>query len=106
MTGWRLGWLVVPETLTPVIERIAQNAFICASAVAQHAALACFEPESLVKYESRRAEFKAGRDYFIPELNRLGLRVPVMEVTCAPMRGAPKPPPGWVSAATGTLPSS
>ena len=41
MTGWRLGWLVVPEALAPVIERIAQNLFICASTVAQHAALAC-----------------------------------------------------------------
>lgn len=78
MTGWRLGWLVVPEALTPVIERIAQNLFICASTVAQHAALACFETESLQEYERRRAEFKARRDYFIPELNRLGLRVPVM----------------------------
>jgi aspartate/methionine/tyrosine aminotransferase len=78
MTGWRLGWLVVPEALAPVIERIAQNLFICASTVAQHAALACFEPESLREYERRRAEFKARRDYFIPELNRLGLTVPVM----------------------------
>ena len=78
MTGWRLGWLVVPETLAPVIERIAQNLFICASTVAQQAALACFEPESLGEYERRRAEFKARRDYFIPELNRLGLHVPVM----------------------------
>ena len=78
MTGWRLGWLVVPEALAPVVERIAQNLFICASTVAQHAALACFEPDSLLEYERRRAEFKARRDYFIPELNRLGLRVPVM----------------------------
>jgi aspartate/methionine/tyrosine aminotransferase len=78
MTGWRLGWLVVPEALAPVIERIAQNLFICASTVAQYAALACFEPESLIEYERRRAEFKARRDYFIPELNRLGLKVPVM----------------------------
>ena len=78
MTGWRLGWLVVPETLAPVIERIAQNLFICASTVAQHAALACFEPGSLQEYERRRAEFKARRDYFIPELNRLGFDVPVM----------------------------
>ena len=78
MTGWRLGWLVVPEALAPVIERIAQNLFICASTVAQHAALACFEPESLAEYEGRRAEFKVRRDYFIPELNRLGLSVPVM----------------------------
>jgi aspartate/methionine/tyrosine aminotransferase len=78
MTGWRLGWLVVPEALAPVIERMAQNLFICPSTVAQHAALACFEPDSLAEYERRRAEFKARRDYFIPELNRLGLTVPVM----------------------------
>jgi aspartate/methionine/tyrosine aminotransferase len=40
MTGWRLGWLVVPPALVPVIERMAQNLFICPSTVAQHAALA------------------------------------------------------------------
>ena len=78
MTGWRLGWLVVPDALVPVIERIAQNLFICPSTIAQQAALACFEPASLAEYESRRSEFKARRDYFIPELNRLGLTVPVM----------------------------
>ena len=78
MTGWRLGWMVVPEKLVPVIERLAQNLFICPSTIAQHAALACFESESLAVYERRRAEFKARRDYFIPELNALGLTVPVM----------------------------
>ncbi|WP_332740285.1 pyridoxal phosphate-dependent aminotransferase [Hydrogenophaga sp.] len=78
MTGWRLGWLVLPPTLVPVVERLAQNLFICASTIAQHAALACFEPESLSEYERRRSEFKARRDFFIPELNRLGLSVPVM----------------------------
>lgn len=78
MTGWRLGWLVVPEPLVPVIERLAQNLFICASTVAQHAALACFESASIAEYERRRAEFKARRDYFVPALNRLGLQVPVM----------------------------
>ncbi len=78
MTGWRLGWLVVPEPLVPVIERLAQNLFICASTVAQHAALACFEGASIAEYERRRAEFKARRDYFVPALNRLGLQVPVM----------------------------
>ncbi|WP_291014413.1 pyridoxal phosphate-dependent aminotransferase [Hydrogenophaga sp.] len=78
MTGWRLGWLVLPPALVPSVERLAQNLFICASTIAQHAALACFEPESLAEYERRRAEFKARRDFFIPELNRLGLSVPVM----------------------------
>ena len=78
MTGWRLGWMVVPEALVPVIERLAQNLFICPSTIAQHAALACFEPESIALYEQRRTEFKARRDYFIPELNAMGLTVPVM----------------------------
>ena len=78
MTGWRLGWLVVPEALVPVIERLAQNLFICASTISQYAALACFEPESIAEYERRRAEFKARRDWFIPELNALGLTVPVL----------------------------
>ena len=77
MTGWRLGWLVVPDALVPVIEQIAQHLFICASSVAQHAALACFEPASLAEYERRRAEFKARRDWFVPQLNALGLTVPV-----------------------------
>ncbi len=78
MTGWRLGWLVVSDALVPVVERLAQNLFICASTVAQHAALACFESESLAEYERRRAEFKARRDFFVPALNALGLTVPVM----------------------------
>jgi aspartate/methionine/tyrosine aminotransferase len=78
MTGWRLGWLVVPDALVPVMERLAQNLFICASTVAQHAALACFEDQSMAEYERRRAEFKARRDYFVPALNALGLNVPVM----------------------------
>ena len=78
MTGWRLGWMVVPERLVPVIERLAQNLFICPSTLSQYAALACFEAESLREFERRRAEFKARRDYFIPALNALGFTVPVM----------------------------
>jgi aspartate/methionine/tyrosine aminotransferase len=78
MTGWRLGWMVVPEALVPAIERLAQNLFICPSVVAQHAALACFEPDSLAEYERRRAEFKARRDTFIPQLEAVGLAVPVV----------------------------
>ena len=78
MTGWRLGWMVVPDVLVPVVERLAQNLFICASTISQHAALACFEAESIAEYERRRAEFKGRRDYFIPALNSLGLSVPVM----------------------------
>ncbi|MES2634651.1 MAG: pyridoxal phosphate-dependent aminotransferase [Pseudomonadota bacterium] len=78
MTGWRLGWIVAPEEVALGIEKLAQNLYICPSTIAQHAALACFEPESLAEYERRRAEFKARRDWFIPQLNAMGLAVPVM----------------------------
>ncbi|NBU45569.1 MAG: pyridoxal phosphate-dependent aminotransferase [Betaproteobacteria bacterium] len=78
MTGWRLGWMVVPEALVPAIERLAQNLYICPSTVAQQAALACYEPESLRVFEARRAEFQARRDAFIPALQSIGLSVPVM----------------------------
>lgn len=77
MTGWRLGWMVVPPSLVAPIERLAQNLFICPSTISQYAALACFEPESLDIFESRRLEFKARRDLFVPLLNQMGLRVPV-----------------------------
>ncbi|MFM9915449.1 MAG: pyridoxal phosphate-dependent aminotransferase [Rhizobacter sp.] len=77
MTGWRLGWLVVPDSLVPAVEKLAQNLFICPSSVAQHAALACFEPDSLAEYERRRQAFRARRDYLVPALNALGLEVPV-----------------------------
>ncbi len=77
MTGWRLGWLVLPESLVPAIEKLAQNLFICASTIAQRAALACFEAESIAEYERRRAEFRARRDVVVPALNAMGLNVPV-----------------------------
>lgn len=77
MTGWRLGWLVVPDELVGAFEKVAQNLFICASAVAQHAALACFSPEALAIYDARKAEFHRRRDAIVPALESLGLRVPV-----------------------------
>ncbi|PZX29490.1 Aspartate aminotransferase [Cupriavidus phytorum] len=77
MTGWRLGWLVVPAALVEAFEKVAQNLFICASAVAQYAALACFTPEALAIYDERKAEFRRRRDLIVPALESLGLRVPV-----------------------------
>ncbi len=78
MTGWRLGWMVVPESLVAPIEKLAQNLFICPSAIAQHAALACFEPDSLALYETRKSAFRRRRDYLVPALVELGFKVPVM----------------------------
>ena len=77
MTGWRLGWMVLPPELVAPVEKLAQNLYICASSVAQHAALACFEPASLAEYEQRRAEFDARRQFIVPALQELGLDVPV-----------------------------
>jgi len=78
MTGWRLGWLVVPHAMVSAVEKLSQNLFICASALAQHAALACFEPETIGIYEARRLEFKRRRDYIVPALRSLGFGVPVV----------------------------
>jgi len=78
MTGWRLGWLVVPEALVPTVEKLAQNLFICAPTIAQHAALACFTPEAIAIFESRRLEFQRRRDFLVPALRELGFQVPVL----------------------------
>jgi aspartate/methionine/tyrosine aminotransferase len=78
MTGWRLGWMVLPPALVAPVEKLAQNLYICASTLAQRAALACFEPESLAEYERRREEFRRRRDYLVPALQALDLDVPVV----------------------------
>ncbi len=78
MTGWRLGWMVAPETHVREIEKLAQNAFICPSAPAQHGALAAFTPGTLAVLEGRRLEFQRRRDYIVPALRELGFRIPVM----------------------------
>jgi aspartate/methionine/tyrosine aminotransferase len=77
MTGWRLGWCIAPQPLVPAIERLAQNYFLCASTPAQHAALACFTPESLAVSEARRAQYAERRTLVLDGLNRIGLPVPV-----------------------------
>lgn len=78
MTGWRLGWLVVPPSMMPAVEKLAQNFFICASTLAQQAALACFTPESTAIFEQRKGEFKRRRDFLVPQLQRLGFTIPVL----------------------------
>jgi aspartate/methionine/tyrosine aminotransferase len=78
MTGWRLGWLVVPPAYVREVEKLAQNLFISASTPAQYAALAAFHPETLSILEDRRAEFEARRDFLLPALRELGFRIPVV----------------------------
>ena len=76
MTGWRLGWVVLPQKRMRDFEKLAQHLFICAPSVAQHAALACFAPATLRILEKRRLEFRRRRDFFVPALLRAGLKVP------------------------------
>jgi len=77
MTGWRLGWLVAPEAAVPELEKLAQNLYISAPTMAQHAALACFEPATLEILEARRAEFARRRDFLLPALRELGFGIAV-----------------------------
>lgn len=76
MTGWRLGWLVAPEVLVPSLDKLAQNLFLAAPTLSQHAALAAFAPATLDILEQRRAEFRQRRDYLLPALRDLGFAVP------------------------------
>src|SRR5690606_5953673 len=76
MTGWRLGWMVVPPALVPVLEKLAQNLYICPSALAQYAALACFTPACMEIYGQRRESFRQRRDFIVPALESIGLSVP------------------------------
>jgi aspartate/methionine/tyrosine aminotransferase len=75
MTGWRLGWMVIPEPYVRDVEKLAQNLVLCPSAPAQYGALAAFSPETIAILETRRAEFKMRRDFLAPALERIGFRI-------------------------------
>ena len=77
MTGWRLGWLVVPEPQVDAIDRLAQNLFLAAPTVAQHAALRAFDADNISILEERRAAFRERRDFLLPALRGLGFDIPV-----------------------------
>ncbi|RMG58379.1 MAG: aminotransferase class I/II-fold pyridoxal phosphate-dependent enzyme [Gammaproteobacteria bacterium] len=78
MTGWRVGWVVAPEWAVEPLDRLAQNMYLSAPTLAQQAALAAFEPETLEILEQRRAEFTRRRDFLLPKLEALGFRIPVV----------------------------
>ncbi len=75
MTGWRLGWMVIPEAHVRHVEKLAQNLTLCPSTPAQYAALAAFTPETIALLETRRAEFRRRRDFLAPALEALGFRI-------------------------------
>jgi aspartate/methionine/tyrosine aminotransferase len=70
MTGWRIGWMVVPERLTRVFERLAQNLYIAPPAVSQAGALAAFEATE--ELEAYKAVYARNRDMLLNELPEAG----------------------------------
>ena len=77
MTGWRLGWMVMPQRYAAAVEKLAQNLFISNSDIAMKAALAAFTPRTLAECEANRLRFQAQRDYLLPALRELGFDIPV-----------------------------
>ena len=77
MTGWRLGWMLIPEMLLPSIDKLAQNIFLSAPTMSQHAALVALAADTRVLLDQRKAELQHRRDALLPELARLGFEVKV-----------------------------
>jgi aspartate/methionine/tyrosine aminotransferase len=71
MTGWRIGWMVVPERLVRPIERLAQNLYISPPYLSQVAALAAFDAAD--ELETVKAGYAKNRAMLLEELPRLGL---------------------------------
>lgn len=78
MTGWRLGWCVVPESWVPTMDTLAQNLFLAPPTPAQYAALAAFDDDAMAIYEQRRQELQQRRDYLLTALPQLGFNIPVI----------------------------
>lgn len=77
MTGWRIGWMVVPEFYVDAIDRIAQNIFLAAPTLSQYAAITALKAETQTVLEERRDVFKQRRDFLLPALEQLGFEVAV-----------------------------
>ena len=73
MTGWRLGWLLVPERLRRAVDRLTGNFTICPPALAQHAAVAAFTPEGYAEADGHVARYAANRALLLDGLGRLGI---------------------------------
>lgn len=73
MTGWRLGWLLLPPRLLRAADRLAGNFTVCPPALAQRAALGAFEPESYAEADGHVQRYRINRDLLLDGLPRLGV---------------------------------
>lgn len=75
MTGWRLGWLIVPAGYESVVSKLAQNLYLSAPTIAQHAAVRAFQPDVLSFLDSRRTILESRRDFLVSGLEAIGFPV-------------------------------
>lgn len=73
MTGWRLGWLLVPDRLHRAVDRLTGNFTICPPTIAQRAAVAAFEPASYAELDSHVVRYRTNRDLLLTGLRGLGI---------------------------------
>lgn len=73
MTGWRLGWMVVPPDHVRIVERLAQNMFICPAHASQVAALGALSPEGRAELDEHRAIYARNREILLSGLAKAGL---------------------------------
>ena len=75
MTGWRLGWMIVPEGAIRSVEMLQQNLFISAPTIAQEAAIAAFD--CTTEFEQQIVEYAEKRSYLLAALKKIGFIIPV-----------------------------
>jgi len=77
MTGWRLGWLIVPDDFIEPVDRLAQNLFLAPPTISQYAALSAFENDTLAVLDNQRDELNKRRQFLLKGLISLGFDIPV-----------------------------
>ena len=77
MTGWRLGWMIVPEFYVGAIDRIAQNIFLAPPTMSQYAALNALQADTQSVLDERRDIFQQRRDFLLPALRQLGFKIAI-----------------------------
>ncbi|RDH80647.1 MAG: pyridoxal phosphate-dependent aminotransferase [endosymbiont of Galathealinum brachiosum] len=77
MTGWRLGWLVVPDAFIEPVDRLAQNLFLSPPTVSQYAALSAFNEETLKCLDAQRDELNKRREFLLAGLISMGFKINV-----------------------------
>jgi aspartate/methionine/tyrosine aminotransferase len=73
MTGWRLGWLLVPEDLRRTVDCLTGNFTICPPVLSQHAAIAAFTPDAVAEADGHLSQYASNRETLLSGLHRLGI---------------------------------